>query len=75
MLEKYQEWKKKPITWGSYIKLCKISLGVSAVIVVAELAYIYKQYRKSEPVRWVGFEHSDDTDTSDEIHEDDVTEI
>lgn len=75
MLKKYQEWKKKPITWGSYIKLCKISLSVSAVIAVAELAYIYKQCCKSEPVQRVGFECQDDTDTSDEIQEDDVTEV
>lgn len=39
---KWKELKNKPITWGDYAKLCKWSFGISAVIVIAEYAYLFK---------------------------------
>lgn len=41
MLKKINEWSKKPITWGGYMKLCGVACLISAIFYSGVVVYTY----------------------------------
>ena len=41
MFKKINEWSKKPITWGGYMKLCGVSCLISIIFYGGVMVYTY----------------------------------
>ena len=39
-MSKFKAFLAKPITWGTYFKLCGLSLVVTSAVIVGELAWL-----------------------------------
>lgn len=66
MLKKYKEWKKKPVTWGDYIKMYKWCMGASVIVAAIEIAWLRWDRKKL-------YEFDEKEVDSETDYDDDVT--